>query len=493
MKIIKIGRGQANDIIINDPTVSSEHAKITILDSGNVVIKDLNSKNGTFVNGKRILQDTPITASDAVAVSKQPVDWLKYVAAKPAAPSKAGWVSPAEIAARKTIGRTPGNDILLAYSDVSGSHAELVKKKNGDVVIVDKGSSNGTYVNGNKISLHTLKAGDTVLIANKYPLDWNAVFPAGASAAGRAGKGRKPFPYWIAACVLLLILVAGGGYVYWKYYRPWTPEKVYSTYKKSVVLIRGTFYYEVTVKGNLLARYTPTSDGIAEVSDENPPAAYTGTGFFVSPDGLIVTNRHVVVPWMGEEETMEAIRTHCQQQLLDLSEQKGSSALQLLAGEVKVEGKLLSLGVFLNDTRVNSYGEMIPCSLVKESGDDKIDVGLIQLNSKSLPAEVKTIVDLQRIDNEVVEGKSIYTIGFPSGFTLARTDQGIEANNQSGEITQVRDDASFGHNITIIGGASGSPVFNDRGRLIGIVNAGYRGSQGYNFAIRARHAAGLLK
>lgn len=493
MKTIKIGRGQANDIVINDPTVSSEHAKITILDSGNVVIKDLNSKNGTFVNGKRIVQDTPITASDAVTVSKQPVEWLKYVAAKPAAPSKAGWVNPSEIAAQKTIGRSPGNDLVLAYNDVSGSHAQLVKKKNGDVVIVDKGSSNGTYVNGNRISMHTLHAGDTVLIAGKYPFDWNAVFPAAAPGARKNQENGTRFPVWIAACALALVLVAGAGYAYWKYYRAWAPEKIYSTYKKSVVLIRGTFYYEVTVKGNLMARYTLSSDGIVEVSDENPPAAYTGTGFFVSADGLIVTNRHVVVPWMGEEETMETIKTHCQQQLLDLSEQKGSSALQLLASEVKVEGKLASLGIFLNDTRVNNYGEMIPCSLVKESGNDKIDVGLIQVNSKSLPADVKTIVDLQQIDNEIKEGKPVYTIGFPSGFNLALTDQGIEANHQSGEITQVRDDASFGHNITIIGGASGSPVFNNKGRLIGIVNAGYSRSQGYNFAIKARHAADLVK
>ena len=50
MKSIKIGRSSSNDVVINDPTVSAHHAVLTETASG-YILKDLNSSNGTFVNG----------------------------------------------------------------------------------------------------------------------------------------------------------------------------------------------------------------------------------------------------------------------------------------------------------------------------------------------------------------------------------------------------------------------------------------------------------
>ncbi|TAG87590.1 MAG: FHA domain-containing protein, partial [Bacteroidetes bacterium] len=48
-----IGRAANNDIIIPEQTVSSHHATLTI-ENGNFFISDINSTNGTFVNGTRI-------------------------------------------------------------------------------------------------------------------------------------------------------------------------------------------------------------------------------------------------------------------------------------------------------------------------------------------------------------------------------------------------------------------------------------------------------
>ncbi|MEO1652332.1 MAG: FHA domain-containing protein [Bacteroidota bacterium] len=50
---ITIGRGTNNDIIIPEQTVSSKHATITI-ENGSFFINDLDSTNGTFVNGSRV-------------------------------------------------------------------------------------------------------------------------------------------------------------------------------------------------------------------------------------------------------------------------------------------------------------------------------------------------------------------------------------------------------------------------------------------------------
>lgn len=50
---LKIGRAGDNDVHITDPTVSSHHARIfTYLNSS--YIEDLQSRNGTYLNGKRI-------------------------------------------------------------------------------------------------------------------------------------------------------------------------------------------------------------------------------------------------------------------------------------------------------------------------------------------------------------------------------------------------------------------------------------------------------
>src|SRR6185436_3911215 len=48
-----LGRHKNNDISVADPKVSSFHARIDRSKDGFVLV-DLNSRNGTFVNGKRI-------------------------------------------------------------------------------------------------------------------------------------------------------------------------------------------------------------------------------------------------------------------------------------------------------------------------------------------------------------------------------------------------------------------------------------------------------
>src|ERR1041385_5235031 len=52
-----IGRGFANDFKIPDPSVSGSHCSI-IIDSGNVIIKDLGSTNGTFINRAPVTEAT---------------------------------------------------------------------------------------------------------------------------------------------------------------------------------------------------------------------------------------------------------------------------------------------------------------------------------------------------------------------------------------------------------------------------------------------------
>lgn len=50
---LSLGRGEENDIVVADPRVSRRHARI-LLDAGVPAIEDLDSSNGTFVNGAEI-------------------------------------------------------------------------------------------------------------------------------------------------------------------------------------------------------------------------------------------------------------------------------------------------------------------------------------------------------------------------------------------------------------------------------------------------------
>ena len=51
--VIRIGRASSNDIVIDHPTVSAQHARLTKSPSG-YRIKDLESTNGTQINGVSI-------------------------------------------------------------------------------------------------------------------------------------------------------------------------------------------------------------------------------------------------------------------------------------------------------------------------------------------------------------------------------------------------------------------------------------------------------
>ncbi|GEM_PF-562727 len=61
------------------------------------------------------------------------------------------------------IGKAPHNQIILTDATVSNSHAVLLSR-DGGFTIVDLGSRNGTFVNGERLSTHahTLKHGDSI-------------------------------------------------------------------------------------------------------------------------------------------------------------------------------------------------------------------------------------------------------------------------------------------------------------------------------------------
>ncbi|OGB90149.1 MAG: hypothetical protein A3H39_03095 [candidate division NC10 bacterium RIFCSPLOWO2_02_FULL_66_22] len=62
-----------------------------------------------------------------------------------------------------TIGRNPGNDILIDNVGVSRRHS-VIRWSGDRAVVEDLGSANGTFVNGEKITSHELRDGDEIVV-----------------------------------------------------------------------------------------------------------------------------------------------------------------------------------------------------------------------------------------------------------------------------------------------------------------------------------------
>ena len=76
-----------------------------------------------------------------------------------------------------TIGRSSQSQIVIDSPYASSNHAEIYQLDNGDMMIVDKGSGNGTFVNGQRLVPDkevSVRRNDEVRIADRI-LDWSQV------------------------------------------------------------------------------------------------------------------------------------------------------------------------------------------------------------------------------------------------------------------------------------------------------------------------------
>ena len=74
---ISIGRNKNNQIVINNNTISKDHALIEFDEEYNCTIKDLNSSNGTYVNGQK-LKSIPLKlrTGDKIKFGKYDMEYI---------------------------------------------------------------------------------------------------------------------------------------------------------------------------------------------------------------------------------------------------------------------------------------------------------------------------------------------------------------------------------------------------------------------------------
>ncbi|NTU63171.1 MAG: FHA domain-containing protein, partial [Chloroflexi bacterium] len=153
---LTIGRHPTNQLVVDVPTVSSEHALVEYR-AGQYHLSDRGSRNGTFVNGQRI-DAIDLKDGDLIRLGEMGSNAVTLTYRAGQAPQAAS-LDQFDLAAHDTltIGRAAECDLLLDSPLVSRHHARL--ERSGPAhVLIDLGSTNGTYVNSQRIDRVELRA-----------------------------------------------------------------------------------------------------------------------------------------------------------------------------------------------------------------------------------------------------------------------------------------------------------------------------------------------
>lgn len=173
-------------------------------------------------------------------------------------------------------------------------------------------------------------------------------------------------------------------------------------------------------------------------NDKNISA--TGTGILISRNGYVVTNEHVV---------------------------NGAKR------------------IIVENNSKNYNAELIKADKTNDLAILKIKDTSLKNNKVNIPITIK-----ENFNVEV--GSYLWTIGYP----LVLSGMGKEPKFSDGKLSAKTgyEDAlnSFQTTIPVQPGNSGSPVFNDQGELIGIMNAKYKGADNVSYALKSTFIKNLL-
>jgi pSer/pThr/pTyr-binding forkhead associated (FHA) protein len=183
-----LGRRPYNDIVIDNLAVSGEHAVLTAAQS-DVFIEDLNSTNGTYINGKAVKKQL-LSNNDVVEVGKYRIkflaedaeDYEKTMILRPgafgrapgtigAAPAAAGSAAAGPASIKVLNGGAAGREVLLTKVVTTvgkpGVQVASVTKRPGGYVLSHVEGSRRPSVNGQPVGEDSisLKHGDIIDLA----------------------------------------------------------------------------------------------------------------------------------------------------------------------------------------------------------------------------------------------------------------------------------------------------------------------------------------
>lgn len=404
-----------------------------------------------------------------------------------------------------TLGRHPQCDLQLDTHqdlDVSSRHAELRVAPGGTVLLQDLGSTNGTWVNGERVAACRLVDGDVVQLGGAGPqievrMLASAVRrrPSGVDGMTPPADRRPP----IARRIAIGALVVGIAAAYALGARRSADEvaelrrlvaghdsmtRTLATRLRGVAdtsviaaLQRSNDSLRAVVQAGTAVERAGARDEVVRLREgaqalaaldmpainaRNAPAvAYVvseldgrvvaGTAFAITPDGRLVTNRHLVRAPGGATATRIAVKF------------RGTRAWRT-------------------------------ARVVRVASAETDDLALLQLDGT---APVPVVHGLAETTATLREGAPVVTIGYPLGRAtmmegdgddfVARTS--LYPGTVSKLLPEVLQLAAFaGH------GSSGSPVFDASGKVVGVVWGGPEEGQGkIVYAVTADRIRQLLQ
>lgn len=501
MILLKVGRDTNCDIVLHSDKASALHAEITILNNGDILLEDKNSRNGTFVMNRPIKPGTQVSIKrgDAIRFGDVELIWNQIPMPEDLSKYKAVY----------GIGTSMRNDIQIAGNTVSRYHATLKIDRKGNAYLQDH-SKNGTTVNGERLNhgqTKQVKRGDAI-VCGGVPVNLYQFIP---------GNGFSQIMR-VAVAVALIVVCAWGAYKYIPWNSTVSPVTMQAMENASAC-VYGGYYYEINVKDdpfkNVIKGWPDKwymgidSNGKLEVNtstDGLDPIGYTGTAFFISKDGEMGTNRHIAVPWeYRDAEDEEMIR----QQMEKARQATSGNLYELLTynvmtgalsaddanawlrryqnSQLEISGKHAFFGVGLTGSKVNNLIDLQQAQVIAESGDPQKDVALIRLNTRKTPdyiIKMGAIYDIEhaRVDETSLkpQDEELTITGYPMGEAVAnQTFDGKELRPtiHKASLSKTPDDNQIQIQAVGIGGQSGSPVIDKSHRLVGVLCSGFKGTE----------------
>ncbi len=482
MRLISIGSASSCGICIPSQYVSSYHAELILLDNGDIFLVDCNSTNGTFLEGKRLKPnvEVPVRRGDRIEFDNELLNW----ASVPTIPLP----DPSKVKGMYGVGKHERNRYCIKGDTVSRFHATIKEMKNGKWYIQDH-SKNGTFINGNRIPSNQdipLKAKDSIICGS--------VQCPNPLADARQGVSIPAWAWGVLAGVVVLAL-AVLGLSKMSFGHNTDPYR-------ATVLVNQTFRIKVVfaddpVKSLLEVEdwYIPASgDQLATKRDDALVDGHSGTAFFISKTGLLLTNKHVT-NWIYADEkyhngvTTSNLRTLAEfgrqciysefmnPRKYELTAEQMMSFDRWLKSPFTLEIETVSFGIRYSGRTYSSLSEFDWAHLVSESSDDDADVALLRLNSLKTP-EACDWFDMKRMikASDLKRDETYYTLGFPGGETFATALNQNKYEPTSGMLHLVQSPGRytlFFQGDTSIGGQSGSPVYDKHHRLVGVLYGGF--------------------
>lgn len=503
MKLIRIGSSQACDVQFASSYVSSSHAEMTLLDTGEIILEDLGSTNGTFVNGTRIKanQEIAVRRGDRIRFADTELVWSRI----PSLPSNGAYTQVIN------IGTNYRNDIQVNSGTVSRFHAVLKIDKKGRAYIIDNGSRNGTKVNGVKAQKDTpiqIKKGDNIIMGNEDVTDLLQQYIPAPS------NWLKIFGLTLGSVAAVAALV----FILSKFIISNEPTE------KAVAHVVAEYHYEITLND------TPVEfDGLKFRYPKSGELTYQGTAFFIDQKGHLATNRHISHPWEYRKKTEDdEVKKYVEASITELfgglevsteeqfarfaSSPVGNLICEYIVEQYPKSQRLIQLNVLINRIRksslnikgvhnkivigfsgqmYNEYSEYSPCTVVADSKEKDIDVAIIRLNTMKTPEDIGTVFDINKayISKLTPMEDDLRIMGFPNGDWKGKaTTITLEPTTIETKCSKTPGKYDFECQAATAGGASGSPVFYaNTNELVGVLSGGYTTSDGGTVCVQARY------